>query len=167
MPKPVLPDSSAAYILDLQRRLTALEVAPGQPQNLPWRPARSGAVLPWIYFTDASYFTVFDATFTMITADAVVVETAISAPVGTELDVKLHHVGLNLDTDVAHHVGDGLVHTQRFAWEPGWEDYIGFYGTTVVNLQARRTSGAGSCGVYWPWGFTAPTDEVDATSGGV
>jgi hypothetical protein len=146
-----------------------LSVAPGPPQELHWRPTTegegtSGPPDVWLDVTD--WTAAFDATFTMITHDAVRVETVLHVPPATTGEVRLRHVGLNVSTDAVSVVGDAS-QAVRWDWVPGWDAYLGSYGTTQLRVEARRTSGTDPIGISWPSGVLAPVGEIGATDTGL
>lgn len=122
----------------------------------------------WPTTTSASFLTIWQSSFMQLSADAVSVEFAVSAPVGTNAEVRLFWTGGALASAVQSYTGTGSFQSFAWNWRPGWEANIGTFAPIELNLQVRRTAGAGVVDVARPTQILlAPSADIGATATGV
>ena len=157
------PESMSTWMRDVERRLAAVE-----------RPTRLSTVQyttsvepnTAVTTTSATFETVWEFALSQVVADAVSMQSIVVTAAGTsgEFRLRANPAGTALFTDVAT-VGAADEKRVRFDWLVP-DLVIGSRGI-LIQLQARRTAGAGSVFVYNPTiAMQAPSFEINADSDG-
>jgi len=163
VPENLQPESMTTWMRDVERRLRAVESAPKllTQQYGSVRKQSDAAV----NVTSSTFIPVWEIGLSEVVNDALFAQIVAVTSVGTVGEIRLKNfIGITPVTDAAT-IPSGLQRTAQFAWLPPLLN-IGDTGR-LIQVEARRVSGAGSMDVYYPDSFMQLSGfSVDANATG-
>lgn len=162
MPENLQPESMSTWMRDVDKRLAAVE-----------RPSRLSTVQytnvtepnQQVAVTSATFVVAWEFNLSQVVADAVSVAAIVDTSLGATAELRVRASTFGIPNTDPVTLNTGLQEAIRFDWIVP-EAFPGQTGV-FIQLQARRTAGAGNVIVFKPYiAMQVPSYEVDATDDG-